>query len=424
MANALKPLFTDIATAIRETLPDVGKMSPNSFPDRIREVAQTGGSSDLVKYVTFMSWDGLIEYGKKPTISGDDCLNPISIGLFETPTKESTNTQNFDYSGWSAESGGSADASILENITEDKVVYASFIASVRYYTVNFYDDDNVTLLYTTQVTYGADVSNAFTPEKDGYRLAEWLPSVANITEDTDTYAVWEESLTLAAASWETIAEKSADGTASQLWKVGDEKILTLNDGSQVPVVIVGFNHDDLSDGSGKAGITFAFAKGVHTYYKLISNYGWNEENSIQEFLPQYNIQKYMNENLPVELVNHIKTVKKKWYNPKDTTIWETNNDTLWLFSCCEIGLTEYSNNLSGEGEPYEYFTAGKEELNTAYEELIRYNLDGEPIKWYLRTTNNKYTNTILYYIYVDSKGKLISTKGAGQDTYVVPGFCI
>ena len=57
MANALKTLFTDIATAIRETLVDVGKMSPNSFPDRIREVAQAGGSSDLVKYVTFMSWD-------------------------------------------------------------------------------------------------------------------------------------------------------------------------------------------------------------------------------------------------------------------------------------------------------------------------------------------------------------------------------
>ena len=53
--------------------------------------------------------------------------------------------------------------------------------------------------------------------------------------------------TLADNTWDTIAEISANGKASEVWNIGDEK-----DGYR----IIGFNHDDLCDGSGSAGITF------------------------------------------------------------------------------------------------------------------------------------------------------------------------
>ena len=425
MANVLieESTLTAIANSIRTKTGNTEKMLPSDMPAQIEGITGggSGDSSDILKYVTFMSEDGTTELFKMPVISGDDCKNPISHGDIETPTKESTNTQNFDYSGWSAESGGNADASILENITEDKVVYASFIASVRYYTVNFYDDDNVTLLYTTQVTYGADVRNAFTPEKDGYRLAEWLPSVANITEDTNTYAVWVESLRLSDASWETIAEKSADGTASQLWKVGDEKIITLKDGSQVPVMIVGFNHDNLADGSGKAGITFSLKNGVKKSIFSGGSFGWGESYTPEVYLPRYNVKLFMNEYFPEKLINVIKPVKKKWNSIKDSfTTKETNDDLVWLFSETELGYTQTGMKYSGEGEVYEMFSSGKN--IGEYEELIRYDLDGNAIEWWLRTCVSN-TSGGYYPDYISTKGKA-RTQSYGNYLYLITGFCI
>lgn len=50
------------------------------------------------------------------------------------------------------------------------------------------------------------------------------------------------------------ADGKLDGTQT--------KDVTLSDGTQTKVMIMGFNHDDRSDGSGKAGITFIFADDV------------------------------------------------------------------------------------------------------------------------------------------------------------------
>ncbi len=154
----------------------------------IKKANSGGGSSDLVKYVTFMSCDGSTELFKMPVLSGDDCKDPIVHGDIDTPTKESTNTENFTYSGWSLTSGGSADSSALKNVTEDRVVYASFTASVRYYTASFYDGD--TLMKEESVAYG---SQAAPPDtfKDGYEFVAWTPSDLTITEDTSFYGEWQ-----------------------------------------------------------------------------------------------------------------------------------------------------------------------------------------------------------------------------------------
>ncbi len=61
-------------------------------------------------------------------------------------------------------------------------------------------------------------------------------------------SLMEYDSVLANNSWEQIAEASALGLAKKLWNLGDEK-----DGC----AIIGFDHDDLADGSGKAGITFS-----------------------------------------------------------------------------------------------------------------------------------------------------------------------
>lgn len=369
-----------------------------------------GGSSDLVKYVTFMSWDGSIEYGKKPIISGDDCLNPVSIGLFETPTKESTNTQNFAFSGWSLTSGGNANSSALKNVTEDRVVYASFTASVRYYTVNFYDVN--TLSKTVQVTYGADASGLCELTKDGYKFNGWLPNVSNVTEDIDTYAQWQESLKLEDASWSTIAEKSADGTASQIWAVGDKK--TLSNGWICE--IVGFNHDDLADGSGKAGITFAYLRDNgssdmwSTPYSSGLTSNWSNCNA--RTVIQYDAPNILGS----EVNSVVKSVNKKYYDFANDEI-KLCADKTWLFSTIELGFV--GDDVKSEGERYEKFSTNKA-FGTAYSELVYTRSNGLSVTWWTRSKTASGGNSTYS---VSNTG--VCTKGTQTDSKkMLVGFCI
>ena len=191
--SALSELFQDIADAIRSKTGNSGKMKPIDFPNEILNI-EAGGSvdSNLVKYVTFMSEDGTSELFEMPVLNGDDCKDPVTHGDIDKPTKESTNTTNYTHNGWSLVSGGGADKNALKTVVEDRSVYSAFAESVRYYTVNFYDEDGVTLLYTMEVTYRSDVSDYVPNKKDGYVFAGWTVDVTNITSDVDTVAIWEE----------------------------------------------------------------------------------------------------------------------------------------------------------------------------------------------------------------------------------------
>jgi hypothetical protein len=345
MANALKTLFTDIAGAIRETLPDEGKMSPNSFPNKIREAVAAGGSSEDICYVTFMSEDGATEYGKKAVISGDDCMEPVSHGLFSKPTKNPTNTVVYNHSGWSTIVNGSADSSALLNVTEDRVVYATYAESVRYYTVRFFDGDE--LKNTLEVTYGATAN--YSLEKDGYNFEGWEPSNVNITANIDCYAKWTEGITFASAPWSKIAEISEAGNAKDYFAVGDTKTLVLTNGTTCMVEIVGFDHDILtSDNTKKAGIT--------CLCKTVPNFTISHEDSYtmgkDGTYSYYNFdeKEWFDANyatiLPEDLASAVKQViKTSKYRRKSsvtsslTTIkTSTSNEYLWIPSCYELGL--------------------------------------------------------------------------------------
>ena len=118
-------------------------------------VVNVAGSSADLRYVTFMSYDGLVEYGKKAVAVGDDCADPIARGIFATPTRESDAQYNYTFYGWAAEPNGGANASWNKAVTEDKTVYANFTAAVRYYTITYYDSDGTTVLKTESLAYGA-----------------------------------------------------------------------------------------------------------------------------------------------------------------------------------------------------------------------------------------------------------------------------
>lgn len=75
-------------------------------------------------------------YGNKTyqesVYEGRDCPDPVSAGLIETPTKESTKYATYPFNGWSFTNGGAADSDALSKIESDRTVYAAFREELIY----------------------------------------------------------------------------------------------------------------------------------------------------------------------------------------------------------------------------------------------------------------------------------------------------
>lgn len=148
---------------------------------------------------------------------------------------------------------------------------------------------------------------------------------------------------LANNTWAQIDQASREGKAKELWNLGDEK-----DG----YAIVGFNHDDLSDGSGKAGITFAIKK--HT---VSGKWASSKPTTIVYYKDSLYPAQLKSMHLTSDgLRNAIKEVKKKCVTGTSASITgiEEIDCGLFLFSAKEIGGNVYGF-LSNEGEIYENF---------------------------------------------------------------------
>ena len=108
-----------------------------------------------------------------------------------TPTKASTAQYTYTFAGWSRTIGGAVDPDAMKNVTADRSLYAAFTATVRKYTVRFYNGS--TLLQTVNnVPYGGSATyTGDTPVNDsGTASTGWNPEPTNITGDTDCYAVY------------------------------------------------------------------------------------------------------------------------------------------------------------------------------------------------------------------------------------------
>lgn len=149
---------------------------------------------------------------------------------------------------------------------------------------------------------------------------------------------------LANNDWATIAAVSESGQASSIWKVGDEKNITVN-GETLTLVILGFNHDDLASGD-KAGITFGLKHLMNDTRQMNSsrtNSGAFAGSAMYTWL-----QNTLLNSLPSDLQLVIKSVNK-------TTYGNTNAMKIFLPSELEvIGQKRYSDGK--EGTQYSYFT--------------------------------------------------------------------
>lgn len=327
-----------------------GNLAPNSNFNVIALSGVGGGSSADIRYVTFMDDTGTKVLGKKAVAVGDDCADPIARGIFETPTKESTPQYSYTFSGgWATTPGGGKDSNALKAVTEDRTVYANFISTLRYYTITYYDDDGVTVLKTESLAYGSVPS--FSPKKEGFAIGGWVPEIASVTGTASYTAQWVEQQSFTYASWDKIAEICESGSAAAHFSVGDTKTIQLkwamdNSITDVEIEIIGINHDDLADGSGKAGITIGTKNALSRFYYL-ENGNVTLKNGWANSTLRSALHSTVFNNLPADMTKHIKTVKKLSTTAYGDYLPVESEDKLFVPSITEFTGTAYQNYYFG-----------------------------------------------------------------------------
>lgn len=385
-----------------------------------------GGASDDVRYVTFMSYDGTTEYGKKAVAVGDDCADPIARGVFDTPTRESTAQYDYSFYGWATTPNGAADANWNKAVTEDRTVYANFAAVLRYYTITYLDDDG-SVLKTESLAYGSMPSYA--PEKDGFAFTGWSPTLATVTGNASYQATWTSVITFANATWSQIAEIAEEGTAEDCFEVGDTKDIVFTVGGTsitMPVIIAGFNHDDLADGSGKAAISIVCGKSLtHIATKAGSDGNFFDWSSI--YMRRY-LNSTLKQSLPEALQSVIKNVNKVYNSGRDSSGQVLNKlsttiDAIWVPSSTEVGFdSELASAYSahGQGAQYPLFTD-----NTSRTRKSAHYTSGTGKSVWL--TRSMYTGYAATMVAVSSAGAAQSgspSTSASTTAAIVFGFCI
>ena len=178
-------------------------------------------------------------------------------------------------------------------------------------------------------------------------------------------------------SWAAIIKACQEKQVPDTWKVGDRCNMTINNETYA-IDIIGKNHDDYADGSGKAPLTFQMHTTYATQYKMngaeYNNCGWKNC-----MVRTFNAFPALKKVMPAEVVAALKAVTKKTTAGGASAAIDTTSDTLFLLSEIEVqGTRTYS--YAGEGTQYAYYqTAANRKKNRA---------------WYLRSP--RINNTICF----------------------------
>lgn len=206
---------------------------------------------------------------------------------------------------------------------------------------------------------------------------------------------------------------TAEQVASQYgWNLGDTKSETLSTGEVIELQIVGYNHDDLSDGSGKAGMTLQMKNCLATKYPLTSTLtnagGWGASKFRTTTLPT------IKATLSQELKNNIKLVNKKAANGglKNYSVTEILSDDLFLLSEYEMfGTAKNAQDGANEGTQYTYWQ-GK----TDNDRIKKFdsNGDGVPETATLYWVRSAYRGDERYFCSIGSSGGAVFDEPNGS----------
>lgn len=217
------------------------------------------------------------------------------------------------------------------------------------------------------------------------------------------------------------------------------KRVTLTNGLEVGAQLVGIRHDELLDGTGKAGLTFMFDAGIAERDAAAQplSAGW-ADCELREWLDNDGLKL-----LPNELRAYIKDVKKISNNvgaARSASCLSELPATLWLPAMVELcgnqppeSFTEDFHYLAdiynGEGKEYQLFRELKVSPYTTNEMLVR-QWKGKDACWWERTASPDTSESegTLYMNRVGHDGDVFtyatSASKPNKRTCVIPGFCI
>lgn len=385
----------------------------NVLPTNVTSVMQIYALYTPAWAVRFYNDDVIFE--EQWVLDGHSATIPTEI-----PQRASTAKYEYTFSTWDGD---------YENVTEAKTIMASYNSTIRRYNVYFYND--TTLIQTVErVQYGSTVNyNGSTPVKLGvdnpeeYEFRGWMPEPANISGETKCYALFKFTGYIQ-DDWDTIAANVANGTATELYQIGARKEIpiTLADGTNTTadVEVIAYNHDNLTDGSGKATLTF-FCKDLPNILRPMYENGTNDggwkNSKMREFLngELFNA-------MPTELKRVIKSVSKISDGGSSGKTLVTTNDKLWLASYDEVGFTAGSTNLAGQGEAYSSVFSVSPETRKKF--VVDSVLLGG---WWLRSSYYSNNAVLFYRVTGNSDYNMYGgsySASPNLNFYVAFGFCI
>ena len=367
---------------------------------------------------------------------------------YTNPTCESTAQYDYTFSSW--------DGDFDTVMTSARDFYATYYSTIRRYNVYFYNDDE--LLYTVEnVQYGSSTSySGATPTKLGvedpseYVFKGWLPTPTEITGETYCRALFKFTGylfgklgktdgedygygTVDSPNWDEInsywsiistdiaAYKSGTLSADDFktkYPIGGRMIIpiALSDGAvTADVEIIGYDHDDLADGSGKSPLTLFVADLPQILHRM------NEESSNEGGYEASEMRAFLNDELFAALPSELQTIINPVYKVSDggstnkTLI--TTTDSCWLASYDEVGLASGSNNLAGQGELYSAIFSSDKDTRKKY-----ITDDTATGGWWLRSSYYSTNSSSMFWRVTNSGGSYSDI--AFNNFYVAFGFCI
>ena len=277
----------------------------------------------------------------------------------------------------------------------------------------------------------------------GFGIPDYLDGIRSSLDDYTWDQLQEISLKIKAAKNNAEARK----IAKRYHLLDDDghipypctKRVTLTNGLEVGAQLVGIRHDELLDGTGKAGLTFMFDTGIAERDAAAQplSAGW-ADCELREWLDNDGLKL-----LPSELRAYIKDVKKISNNvgaARSASCLSELPATLWLPAMVELcgnqppeSFTEDFHYLAdiynGEGKEYQLFRELKVSPYTTNEMLVR-QWKGKDACWWERTASPDTSESegTLYMNRVGHDGDVFTyatpASKPNKRTCVIPGFCI
>ncbi|RGT00177.1 hypothetical protein DWX55_10555 [Collinsella sp. AF19-7AC] len=198
------------------------------------------------------------------------------------------------------------------------------------------------------------------------------------------------------------AKAKAAMDAGTTWSV------KLTNGKAMAYRIIGINHDDLADGSGKAGLTFKATNTALSTQRMNAtqtNAGGWEKSELRGRLNSGDLWSL----LPGELQSKVKSVKKITDNKGGGTAGTPSATTDKVFL---LSMTEIYGGLDSDGTQYEYY-------KSKGVSMLEYSGASLSLDYWTRSVHPSSGAGFRYVYY----GGRYSNGSATNNSYVFPAFC-